>query len=209
MEHPYVVAMHTPGDTTIPIGLPIRAWIGPQTTIHSRANWVPSASDTTSERHGRKTAATQTYYTRQNRERERERKKQQSGAIADSEGPTDSALSIAGNVVGILTFALGVFSFCVAFYTITYDAHREIQDLKDAFEGGKSHVEELGRYFEDLDIAADVDFEHSCIKPIVANSLWSLKRRHRELETELGDIRGRLQWWYRRKDITSSLAVIK
>ncbi|KAK3360375.1 hypothetical protein B0T25DRAFT_446864 [Lasiosphaeria hispida] len=129
--------------------------------------------------------------------------------MADSESAADSPLSIAGNITGILTFALGVFSFCAAFYAITYDAHREIQDLKDAVAERKSHVDELERYFEELDVAADADFEQSHIKPIVEKSLSGLKARHVEVEKELAAIRGRLQWWYRRQDITSSLARIE
>ncbi|KAK3324980.1 hypothetical protein B0H66DRAFT_529033 [Apodospora peruviana] len=92
---------------------------------------------------------------------------------------------------GILTFALGVFSFCAAFYAIRYNAHREFQDLKDAVEERKSHVDELERYFEELDVAADADFEQSPIKPIIGNSLSSLKERHLEMESELNAIKGR------------------
>jgi len=129
--------------------------------------------------------------------------------MADSEGPADSPLSIAGNVTGILTFALGVFSFCAAFYAITYNAHGEIQSLKEAIEERKLHVDELERYFEELDVAADADFEDSRIKHIIGNSLASLKKRHLDMERDLGAIKGRLQWWYRRQDITSSLARVE
>ena len=127
----------------------------------------------------------------------------------NTDAPADSPLSIAGNITGILTFALGVFSFCAAFFAITYDAHREIQDLKDTVKERKLHIDEIERYFEELDIAADADFEQSQIKQIVGTSLSGLKKRNTEMERDLGAVRGRLQWWYRRQDVTSSLARIE
>jgi hypothetical protein len=74
---------------------------------------------------------------------------------AGIESGEDSPLSTTGNIIGILTFALGVFSFCAAFFAITHDALREIMDMQAALEERGSHIYELECYFEALDIAAD------------------------------------------------------
>ncbi|PVH68450.1 hypothetical protein DL98DRAFT_599520 [Cadophora sp. DSE1049] len=126
-----------------------------------------------------------------------------------SDNPPDSPLSTTGNIIGILTFALAVFSFCAAFYAITHDAPREIEAYRESLKERKDHIKEIKRYFDELDIVADSVLEQSPIDPLIHNSLRSLENRRQVMEKELSNIRGRLQWWYRRQDMATSMARIE
>ena len=121
----------------------------------------------------------------------------------------DKALSTTGDVIGILTFALGVFSFCAAFFAITHDAPREIEDYKESLEERKGHIEKARGYFDELRRVADSDWEQSDIKDIIHTSLQRLETRRQAMYDSLSKVRGRLQWWYRRQDMLLSMARIE
>ncbi|KAF2122222.1 hypothetical protein BDV96DRAFT_682204 [Lophiotrema nucula] len=126
-----------------------------------------------------------------------------------SSGQPDSPLSTTANVLGILTFALGLISFCAAFFAITHDAHREITDYQYSMREKKGHIDEIYKYFEELDIAADSELESSSVKTLIGRSVQDLERRRLAMERDLTQVRGRLQWWYRRKDMGISMARIE
>jgi len=114
--------------------------------------------------------------------------------------PPDSPLSTAANITGILTFALGIVSFCAAFYAITYNASQEIRDCNDSLREMKAHINQIAEYFEELKAEADSELEHNPIKQSLDKSLNGLKTRRQKIEQDLSHIAGRLQWWYRRQD---------
>lgn len=126
-----------------------------------------------------------------------------------SDSPSDSPLSTTGNVVGILTFALGVVSFLAAFYAITHNAPREIQNYKDSLKERKDHIKEISLYFEELDVVADAELEQSHIKSSVRSSLKGLEAHRQAMEDDILQTKGRLQWWYRRQDMATSMATIE
>ena len=117
-----------------------------------------------------------------------------------SDCPPDSPLSTTGNVIGILTFVLGIVSFCAAFYAITHNAPQEILDYKESLRERKAHIKQIHQYFEELNDEADSELEGNPIKQLMDNSMTDLENRRQTIEEDLFHVGGRLQWWYRRQD---------
>jgi hypothetical protein len=125
-----------------------------------------------------------------------------------AEDQPDSPLSTTANVLGILTFALGLLSFCAAFFAITHDAHREMQESKYSIKERKAHIQVLQQYFRELDTVADSELEQSSMGKLVHTSLINLARQTRAVEQEINGTRGRWQWWYHRKDVVTAISRI-
>ncbi|KAM5345989.1 hypothetical protein ACJ41O_011850 [Fusarium nematophilum] len=121
--------------------------------------------------------------------------------------PPDSPLSTTGNIIGLLTFALGLFSFCAAFYAITHNATQEIDDYEKSLAERKAHIAQIRQYIEDADVAADAELEGNPIKDLIFKTLSDLEARRRTMERDIYGVGGRLQWWYRRQDSDLACAV--
>ncbi|KAH8691734.1 hypothetical protein GQ44DRAFT_201771 [Phaeosphaeriaceae sp. PMI808] len=115
------------------------------------------------------------------------------------ECPPDSPLSMTGNIVGILTFALAIFSFCAAIFAITNNAPQEIKDCEEYLKELKGHIQEIDGYFKRLNMEADRDLERNSIKELVSGAIYSLKTRLDVTGAALSNIRGRWHWWYCRQ----------
>ncbi|MBE3047797.1 hypothetical protein IMZ48_35865, partial [Candidatus Bathyarchaeota archaeon] len=71
----------------------------------------------------------------------------------------DSALSVFANVLGILTFALGVVAYMVAFTAVTRGAANDIQDTSASLGMTSQHLEQTRRFFDDLQNEGDPDLD--------------------------------------------------
>lgn len=128
----------------------------------------------------------------------------------------DSPLSTTANIIGILTFALATFSFCLAFYAATADAPREMKRFEDYVIQREAHINEISEFFEDRDIEADNELENSSLGDLVSESLGTAERRRRELQESIYRICGssvtgltkRIWWWMERRDMNLAMAEV-
>jgi hypothetical protein len=129
----------------------------------------------------------------------------------------DSPLSTTSNIIGILTFALATFTFCVAFYAATADAPREAMSYKGYVEQRKKHIQEIGQFFEEKDVAADPDLEGSPLKGLVEDSIENAERLRTQLETNVYRICAhgegmslsqRVWWWLGRREMSMTMTSI-
>lgn len=126
----------------------------------------------------------------------------------------DSPLSTTANIIGILTFALGTLSFCIAFYAATADAPWEIKSYQDYIIQRRVHINEITQFFQDRDIEADHELENSSLGRLVSESLGLAETRRRALEKHVYEIYGggavglstRLRWWMERRDMSMAMA---
>ncbi|KAJ3469425.1 hypothetical protein MRS44_003490 [Fusarium solani] len=67
----------------------------------------------------------------------------------------DSVLTTAANILGILTFAFGLFLSFTALVTITRNADNEVRDLLMALDRTDVHLGDINAYLAQLDIERD------------------------------------------------------
>ncbi|KAI1281697.1 hypothetical protein F5Y07DRAFT_266987 [Xylaria sp. FL0933] len=126
----------------------------------------------------------------------------------------DSPLSVTGNVLGIATFALGVFAFCATLFTVTRAANSEIRYYTQTLEETDRHINQISTYFTRLELEADED-----LKPqvdYVANSLQQLLSANRDISKSIDKVSRvqsglcrRLMWWWKEKEIAGGLVRVE
>lgn len=115
----------------------------------------------------------------------------------------DSPLSYAGNITGILTFALGLVASCLAFFSIIRDAHVEISNLRQIVIETKGHISAMREHFETLGLRRDDDLEFMQVP--LRNSLASFEDAAVEMGQHLSEFTtltsssssqwARIKWW--------------
>ncbi|RMJ06873.1 hypothetical protein CDV36_013524 [Fusarium kuroshium] len=80
----------------------------------------------------------------------------------------DSVLTTAANILGILTFACGVFLSFTALVTITRNADNEVQDLSMALNRTDIHLGDINAYLAQLEIERDPILKE--MRPTVTSS---------------------------------------
>jgi hypothetical protein len=80
----------------------------------------------------------------------------------------DSVLTTAANILGILTFAFGLFLSFTALVTITRNADNEVRDLLVALDRTDVHLGDINAYLAQLDIERDPALKE--MRPTVTGS---------------------------------------
>jgi hypothetical protein len=125
---------------------------------------------------------------------------------------SDSPLSITGNVLGILTFALGLLASALAFLVITSGIQSELSTLELSLEKTGHQISHSRRYFQLRDSERDAILQE--MGGEIAAALNSAERLYIEL---LGSVRTvkesadsvwtRVGWWYHgRQAVTANMA---
>jgi hypothetical protein len=122
----------------------------------------------------------------------------------------DSPLSWAGNLAGLLTFALGIFVTLVALLAATRDAEEEIKSLQRRLKLLKDHITWIGEYVADMNVQADPRWDD--IRPAVN----TLEGQSREVDDYLAKhfsnpslLWTRIKWWYRERETTTMFAKLE
>jgi len=130
----------------------------------------------------------------------------------DCPDPGDSPLSTTGNVLGILTFALGLFAYCIAFSVVVRGADRELAAALATLVDTARQIAEVKQFLDDEEREADPDYR--TMKDMIDSSESSYKAAKYEFESQLepfimsphGNMSflGRFRWWYREKDLAAA-----
>ncbi|CAM1509896.1 Fc.00g002310.m01.CDS01 [Cosmosporella sp. VM-42] len=132
------------------------------------------------------------------------------GACAECD---DSALSVAGNVLGILTFGIAFLGSCLAFLAVTRSAAKEVKSLGETLDQTRKHIEQIDEYFDILDLRSDPDLER--MRAIIDPSLQGFQDVVKELQKKqskfanYNSLLKRSLWWYEEKDIAAGLAKLE
>lgn len=126
----------------------------------------------------------------------------------------DSPLSTTANIIGILTFALATFSFCLAFYAATADAPREVQSYKCYVFQRRAHIEDIRQFFNERAIEADSELEKTQLKELVSGTLTSAEDGRTELQEKVNKIcdsqvmslSKRIWWMMERRTMSMGMA---
>lgn len=132
----------------------------------------------------------------------------------------DSPLSITSNILGILTFAAGLFLSFAAFVTITRNASNEIQDLYTTLDQTDKHIQFLKYHFRDLEGDSDPLFNE--MQDAMVHLYILFRAACQDVRNHLrtfGHIRERVserrvstsawdnvRWWYYEKDTAAKIA---
>jgi hypothetical protein len=125
----------------------------------------------------------------------------------------DSALAVAGDVVGFLTFAFGLIISFAAFVAVTRGATKEIQHLRGILKETQDQIEKIHAHIVTLNNRGGGSLEH--MDGLAIDSLGSLKKAWAEIDTKLGGFEKststwtRVQWWYHEKEIAVGMAKLE
>jgi hypothetical protein len=78
---------------------------------------------------------------------------------SSNSAPSDSPLSVTGNVVGILTFALGIAAYCIAFYVLGRGALDEIEGFQADIEQVRMQLIAILEYCKSEEANSTPDFQ--------------------------------------------------
>lgn len=120
----------------------------------------------------------------------------------------DSELSVASNVLGILTFAIAFLASCLAFLVATRGASKEIKNLGESLQQTSKHIEQIDKYFEIFNIRADRDL--APMDELITKSLRAFKAALMDMENEYkkyesNTLLRHFLWWYRENDIAAGM----
>ena len=135
----------------------------------------------------------------------------------------DSPLSVVANVLGILTFALGLLAAIGAFAAVTRGAKIGLADTQDALKMARQQIDHTHRLMSILRNRGDPDLE--TIGSMVEDTLRGFLLAKEDMEDLLQQLRveskglgvqrrvtslwGRLKWWYCESEVESSMAKLR
>ena len=128
----------------------------------------------------------------------------------------DSHLSTTGNVIGIFTFALGVFAYCITYVVVTHGATSEMEDFSTNLRIAKDQILKLLEHFSNLQLQADPDVVddttiksalNALIEPLrdLCNQVESIKDQSSSSSLHIWR---HLYWVYKRGEIVGKMAMI-
>jgi hypothetical protein len=135
----------------------------------------------------------------------------------------DSPLSIVGNVVGILTFVLGVFAYVAAFIAVTRGAANDMRDTEDVLKATQGQIKQITDILKVLYNRSDPALQD--MKSLVDDSLQSLVKAKDDLnefllrfkvardgrEDMVADesLWSQFKWWYYERDKEARIAKLR
>ncbi|KAI0521175.1 hypothetical protein F5B22DRAFT_41262 [Xylaria bambusicola] len=127
---------------------------------------------------------------------------------------SDSPLSVTGNIIGILTFALGVFAFCATLFAVLRGANEEICRIRQTLNETESEIQDIYPYFTGLELEADEDLKNhqalvqQCLEGLV-DARTTVSYRLESIEKVQSGLCRPLGWWWREKEIQGGLLRIE
>lgn len=123
----------------------------------------------------------------------------------------DSPLSWAGNLAGLLTFALGVFVTFTAILAATRDAEKEIEAKNGLLTQTSAHVDRIRKSVQGLLNDADEDY-HS-LKLVIDLALDAYDNAVKDMKGYMEAHfqkpkyrQTRIKWWYMEKETAAGFA---
>ncbi|CAG1990976.1 unnamed protein product [Fusarium graminearum] len=123
----------------------------------------------------------------------------------------DSPLSTTGNILGILTFALGLFLSTVAFMVAVRSAETEIDDLIESLKSTGRYIDQMTRFFASMGREADPEMTGMGLLPSdatesISNTQTKLLDELEETKKTISELPTRVDWWYRAQDVKAKLS---
>lgn len=133
----------------------------------------------------------------------------------------DSPLSVLANVLGILTFALGLAASFAAFAAITRGATREMEETWKVCSMAGQQIAQADRFLTTLHYRSDADLK--AMEELVRDSLDALKAARKEMESDLREFKmddteresprlpssSRLKWWYYERGVRAGVMKLR
>lgn len=132
---------------------------------------------------------------------------------------SDSPLSYTGNIVGILTFVLGLLISFAAFLAATRGADEERRRSREVVQRTKNQIMGIRDHIEDLKYQAGSNLEG--MDNLIDDCLKSFDEAWRDINGKLNESKpigtfktgrspmsvwDRIRWWYHEKEIIGGLA---
>ena len=136
--------------------------------------------------------------------------------VAGSPGCGDSPLSTTGSVVGILTFALGLLAYLIAFLTITRGADQALAEMLATLDETDRQILGIKTLLDDAEREADPDYD--AMKNMIDGPESSFRTANNDFERLLEpfsvasrrsrpgrmSLFRRFRWWYRDRDLAAA-----
>jgi hypothetical protein len=123
----------------------------------------------------------------------------------------DSPLSWAGNLAGLLTFALGILVTLTALLAATRNAEKEIEAKRTLLKQTSLHVNRIDKSMKNLLIDADPDYGD--LQPIIDSAIEAygsaVKEMHDYMEDHFQNSKPiwiHIKWWFMEKEIAAGFA---
>ncbi|KAF8856375.1 hypothetical protein BDZ45DRAFT_675605, partial [Acephala macrosclerotiorum] len=122
----------------------------------------------------------------------------------------DSPLTWTGNVLGILTFVLGLTISSAAFVAATRGADKEIQYSKGILRETEEQINKIQAQLDTLKYRGGNNLQH--MDQLIYDSLESLKNAREAMDRKLTNFKtptslwNRVLWWYDQKEIGVGMA---
>ena len=132
----------------------------------------------------------------------------------------DSPLSWAGNLSGLLTFALGIFVTCTALLAATRNAGNEIKSRNTSLKRTKLHISRIRASLNNLTIRADEEFDDlaQVIRPALDAYDFATTEMEEYMERFEAKEVGRsgiglrwiyIKWWYQEKETAAGFSKLE
>lgn len=123
----------------------------------------------------------------------------------------DSPLSFTGNIVGLLTFALGLLASCVAFLSIVRNADSEIESLVRDTNETKAHIVKMSIHIGKLGLrqnSPDLKDMYDLLTDCLAGfaKAQNSVAKHLEMFRLPTSLWTRVKWWYMEKETAAQMA---
>jgi hypothetical protein len=122
----------------------------------------------------------------------------------------DSPLTWTGNVLGILTFALGLIISSAAFVAATRGADKEIEYSKGILKETEEQIDKISTHMDTLKYRGGNNLQH--MDQLIYDSLESLRVAREAMDGKLKQFKtptfiwNRVRWWYDEKEIGVGMA---
>lgn len=125
----------------------------------------------------------------------------------------DSPLSVASNILGILTFGLGLLISVAAFIAITRSADTGIASSKATLHQTNQHIRQIDSYLDILELRSDPELE--LMDQLIRESLGAFYEAQDEIENYLAcfvvpcSLWTRCRWRYQEKETAAAMAKLE
>jgi len=125
---------------------------------------------------------------------------------------SDSPLSLTGNIVGILTFAIGLLASSLAFFIIASGIQDELTALESSLAKSGHQIQHSRRYFQardsDRDLALqEMEAEMAAALDSTETLYLEVLDKVRRVRESAGSVWTRISWWQRgRQAVASDMA---
>jgi hypothetical protein len=123
----------------------------------------------------------------------------------------DSPLSVTGNVVGILTFALAMAASIIAFTSVTRNAPKDIKESREVLNAALEHMDSI-KVYETLVNNRNQDPQIKSLSnsyDVFKGAYNKVDEKLCKFESDKSSIWKRFAWWFQERDMNAGIAKVR